>query len=119
MTFLWPAGLLGLATMPFGFDGFFWWLMGVGIDWMVAVAKWVAALPGAVGRMAAEQERDVGEGAEDLLFERAVLRGLGGLGEEAHRLGIGVVAQHEPAGLPQAPILCRGGAVLSMVMRSM
>ena len=39
--------------MPFGFDGFFWWLMGVGIDWMVAVAKWVAGLPGAVGRMAA------------------------------------------------------------------
>jgi competence protein ComEC len=39
--------------MPFGFDGFFWWLMGVGIDWMVAVARWVAALPAAVGRMAA------------------------------------------------------------------
>jgi len=48
-----PAGLLGLLAMPFGFDGFFWWLMGVGIDWMVAVARWVAALPGAVGRMAA------------------------------------------------------------------
>jgi competence protein ComEC len=48
-----PAGLLGLAAMPFGFDGFFWWLMGVGIDWMIAVARWVAGLPGAVGRMAA------------------------------------------------------------------
>jgi competence protein ComEC len=24
-----PAGLLGLAAMPFGFDGFFWWLMGL------------------------------------------------------------------------------------------
>jgi competence protein ComEC len=48
-----PTGLLGLVAMPFGFDGFFWWLMGVGIDWMIAVAKWVAALPGAVGRMAA------------------------------------------------------------------
>jgi competence protein ComEC len=48
-----PAGLLGLLAMPFGFDGFFWWLMGVGIDWMVTVAKWVAGLPGAVGRMAA------------------------------------------------------------------
>src|SRR5947207_10337352 len=32
-----PAGLLGLAAMPFGFDGFFWWLMGLGIDWMIAV----------------------------------------------------------------------------------
>ncbi len=48
-----PAGLLGLVAMPFGFDGFFWWLMGIGIDWMIAVAQWVANLPGAVGRMAA------------------------------------------------------------------
>jgi competence protein ComEC len=48
-----PAGLLGLLAMPFGFDGLFWWLMGVGIDWMIAVTRWVADLPGAVGRMAA------------------------------------------------------------------
>jgi competence protein ComEC len=48
-----PAGMLGLAAMPFGLDGFFWWLMGVGIDWMIAVTVWVAALPGAIGRMAA------------------------------------------------------------------
>jgi competence protein ComEC len=27
--------------------------MGVGIDWMIVVTQWVAALPGAVGRMAA------------------------------------------------------------------
>ncbi len=48
-----PAGMLGLVAMPFGFDGFFWWLMGVGIDWMIVVTEWVAALPGAIGRMAA------------------------------------------------------------------
>jgi competence protein ComEC len=48
-----PMGLLGLVAMPFGFDGVFWALMGVGIDWMIAVTQWVAALPGAVGRMAA------------------------------------------------------------------
>jgi competence protein ComEC len=48
-----PAGLLGLVAMPFGFDGLFWWLMGVGIDWMIAVTQWVAGLPGAIGRMAA------------------------------------------------------------------
>src|SRR3982750_4803618 len=48
-----PAGLLGLAAMPFGFDGVFWWLMGVGIDWMIAVTQWVAALPGAVGSLPA------------------------------------------------------------------
>src|SRR6202789_4138748 len=48
-----PAGMLGLVAIPFGFDGFFWWLMGIGIDWMIAVTEWVAALPGAIGRMAA------------------------------------------------------------------
>lgn len=48
-----PAGLLGLLATPFGFDGFFWWLMGIGIDWMIVVTQWVAALPGAVGRITA------------------------------------------------------------------
>jgi competence protein ComEC len=48
-----PAGLLGMAAMPFGFDGPFWRLTGLGIDWMISVALWVATLPGAVGRIAA------------------------------------------------------------------
>jgi competence protein ComEC len=48
-----PAGLLGMLAMPFGFDGLFWRIMGFGIDWMISVALWVAALPGAVGRIAA------------------------------------------------------------------
>lgn len=47
-----PAGLLGVVAIPFGFDGIFWKLMGIGIDWMIAVTQWVAALPGAIGRMA-------------------------------------------------------------------
>ena len=42
-----------LIAMPFGFDGLLWRLMGEGIDWMIAVALFVASLPGAVGRMAA------------------------------------------------------------------
>ena len=48
-----PAGILGVFALPFGFDGFFWRLMGEGIDWMIAVALWVASLPGAVGRIGA------------------------------------------------------------------
>src|ERR1700716_3063539 len=48
-----PAGLLGLLAMPFGFDGVFWRIMEFGIAWMIAVAQWVAALPGAIGRVAA------------------------------------------------------------------
>ncbi len=48
-----PTGLLALIAIPFGFDGALWRLMGDGIDWMIAVALWVANLPGAVGRIAA------------------------------------------------------------------
>jgi competence protein ComEC len=48
-----PAGIAGVVALPFGFDGFFWRLMGAGIEWMVAVSVWVASLPGAVGRVTA------------------------------------------------------------------
>ena len=48
-----PAGILGLIAMPFGFDAPFWRAMEFGIDWMDAVALWVAGLPGAVGHVAA------------------------------------------------------------------
>jgi competence protein ComEC len=48
-----PLGLLALIAMPFGFDAFLWRMMGYGIDWMMAVALWVAELPGAVGRVTA------------------------------------------------------------------
>ena len=48
-----PAGLMAVLMLPFGFDALFWWLMGEGIGWMNAVALWVAALPGAVGRVSA------------------------------------------------------------------
>src|SRR6476469_6456738 len=48
-----PAGRLGLLAAPVWRDSVFWWLMGIGIDWMVAVSRWVAALPGAVGRIPA------------------------------------------------------------------
>jgi competence protein ComEC len=44
-------GILGVITMPFGFDAGCWRLMGYGIEWMDTVALWVASLPGAFGRM--------------------------------------------------------------------
>src|ERR1700755_101335 len=37
-----PAGLLGLAAMPFGLDGFFLGLVGVGIDLMIVGTEWGA-----------------------------------------------------------------------------
>jgi competence protein ComEC len=46
-----PMGILGVLTLPLGFDAPFWRLMGEGIDWIIGVVLWVAHLPGAVGRM--------------------------------------------------------------------
>ena len=46
-----PMGILGVIAIPFGFDAEFWRQMGFGIDWMDAVALWVASLPGAFGRV--------------------------------------------------------------------
>ena len=48
-----PVGLLALFLLPFGLDAFLWQLMGLGIEWMIAVAVMVARLPGAVGRVTA------------------------------------------------------------------
>jgi competence protein ComEC len=48
-----PMGILGVLTLPFGFDAPFWQLMGHGIDWMIAVALWVTSLPGSVGHVRA------------------------------------------------------------------
>src|ERR1700691_2639742 len=48
-----PMGILGVVTIPFGFDGLFWRQMGYGIEWMDIVALWVASLPGAFGRVTA------------------------------------------------------------------
>jgi competence protein ComEC len=46
-----PMGILGVVTLPFGFDAPFWRLMGDGVDWMIRVVLWVAHLPGAVGHI--------------------------------------------------------------------
>ncbi len=48
-----PWGILGLLAMPLGLDGVCWRMMGLGIDWMTAVALWVTGFPGALGRIAA------------------------------------------------------------------
>jgi competence protein ComEC len=48
-----PMGILGVVAIPFGFDAIFWRQMGYGIEWMDAIALWVAHLPGAFGRAAA------------------------------------------------------------------
>ena len=44
-----PFILIGLLLMPLGLEGPFLMVAGLGIDWIVGVAFWVAALPGSAG----------------------------------------------------------------------
>jgi competence protein ComEC len=48
-----PSALLGVALLPFGFDHIGWAAMGAGIEGMMWIAKYVAAIEGAEGRIAA------------------------------------------------------------------
>jgi competence protein ComEC len=48
-----PWGIVGLLSMPLGLDLPCWRLMGLGIDWMTAVAVWVGNLPGSLWRVPA------------------------------------------------------------------
>jgi competence protein ComEC len=46
-----PMAVVGCALIPFGYDALAWQAMGWGIDVMLAIARWVTALPGAEGRV--------------------------------------------------------------------
>ena len=96
-----PTGLLALLAMPFGFDGAVWRLMGDGIDWMIAVALWVASLPGAVGRMAAF-------GTGPLLLGTAGLVLLCLLRSPLRWSGAALIVAGEPVGAPHAAAGCAG-----------
>lgn len=43
-----PAALVGMIALPFGLDAPIWWLMGWGVEAMLVLAGWVAAMPYAV-----------------------------------------------------------------------
>jgi competence protein ComEC len=48
-----PMAVLGVVLIPFGYDALAWKTIGWGIDVMLAIARWVAELPGAEGRIPA------------------------------------------------------------------
>lgn len=48
-----PAAVVAFLAMPFGLEGVPLWVMGLGIDWMVAVGRWTSALPGGGGLLGA------------------------------------------------------------------
>ena len=96
-----PMGILGARRDAVRLRRRFWRLMGEGIDWMIAVALWVASLPGAVGRMrgvrhrsAAARHRRAGRAlpAQDAVaLERRAL-----------------LASSQPVGGPRAAARCAG-----------
>src|SRR5262249_4963920 len=48
-----PAGILGLISMPFGFDGLCWRVMGPGIEGVISRSLLGASFSRALGRIAA------------------------------------------------------------------
>ncbi len=48
-----PSALLSVLLLPFGYDALGWQLMGFGIEVMLKIARFVAEIPGAEGRVAA------------------------------------------------------------------
>ncbi len=47
-TIVMPAAVVSAITAPFGLSALPLWLMGLGTTWMLEVARWIAALGGAV-----------------------------------------------------------------------
>lgn len=48
-----PAAVVAALAMPFGLDGLPLTVMGWGIDYMIAIGRWTAALPGGAGLVGA------------------------------------------------------------------
>ncbi|MEW9920677.1 ComEC/Rec2 family competence protein [Marimonas sp. MJW-29] len=46
-----PAAVLALVLAPLGLEWIGLWLMGLGLDWILGVAHWVAAIDGARGHV--------------------------------------------------------------------
>ncbi|HEY9039697.1 MAG TPA: ComEC/Rec2 family competence protein [Roseovarius sp.] len=44
-----PAAVVAVCLLPLGLEGIGLWVMGLGLDWILGVARWTAALDGARG----------------------------------------------------------------------
>jgi competence protein ComEC len=108
--FVMPMGLVALVALPFGFDDVPWRLMGQGIEWMVAVAQWVASLPGAIGRVAAFGAGPLLAGTAGMLVLCLLRSPLRWSGAALVLIGIGVAAR-----TPQPDILVAPGAEAAAV----
>ena len=102
-----PAGLLGLLAAPFGLDGLCWTLMGWGIDWMIAVTRWVAALPGRRTRHGV-RHRSADPGQFRAPAHRPVADTAALVGRGPDRYCHDLVRQHAAAGHPDFRRRTRG-----------
>jgi len=50
-----PAAVTGILLSPIGIDAPAWWIVGVGIDWILAVAHWISTMDLALRHVAKAQ----------------------------------------------------------------
>lgn len=76
-----PMGLIGVMLIPFGLDALPFAIMGKGIDWMIALAGWVAGWGGEIvtGRIPTPAFYLIGLGGGLLCILRTWIRHAGGL----------------------------------------
>lgn len=63
-----PAAVVGALAMPFGLDHWPLQVMGLGIDWMILVGRWTAALPAGAGLIGASHPAAMGLGIVAVLW---------------------------------------------------
>lgn len=104
-----PSGLVALLMMPFGLDHWPLQLMGLGLEGVIAVARFVDALGGdiLVGRIALSATVTAGAGFIVLVFLRSWLR-LGGVA----LLGLGGLLALPPLAPPGPDVLISEGGDL-------
>lgn len=108
-----PMGLIGVMLMPFGLDAIPFAIMGRGIDWMIALAGWVAGWGGEIvtGRIPMPAFLLIGLGGGLLCILRTRLRLIG-----AAMTGIGLILTAMPdRRLPAELLISEDGRLVAFV----
>lgn len=109
-----PFGLIAVLLMPFGLDSVPFAIMGKGIDWMIALADWVAGWQGEIvtGRLPMAAFLLIGLGGGLLCLLRTRLRHVGTL-----LVGLGLLAAFWPSDQAAPEVLVSEDGRLVAVLR--